>query len=63
MESKIHNKLGTITKKQQTHRLREQTSGCQGGRNIAVRSKRYKLLGVSEAQMHHATQRTALSYI
>ena len=31
MESKIHNKLVNITKKKQTHRYREQTSGCQCG--------------------------------
>ena len=31
VESKKHNKLVTITKKKQTHRYREQTSGYQWG--------------------------------
>ena len=41
MESKKYNKLVNITKKKQTHRYREQTSGHQwgeerGGANIGV---------------------------
>ena len=31
VESKMYNKLVNITKKKQSHRYREQTSGCQWG--------------------------------
>ena len=34
MKSKTYNKLVNVTKKQQTHRYREQTSGYQWGEGI-----------------------------
>ena len=51
MGSKIYNKLVNITKKKQTHRYREQTSGYQWGWG----SGRYKLLGVSLATRMYCT--------
>ena len=47
MFKKKYNKLVNITKKKQTHRYREQTSGYQwgegrGGNIGVVRNKRYK---------------------
>jgi len=48
-ESKKYNDLVNITKKKQTHRHREQSSGYQpekvGRGNIGVGVKRHKLLG------------------
>ena len=49
VESKKYNKLVNITKKKQTHRYREQTSGYHweaGGAIEEWRQRRYKLLGV-----------------
>ena len=48
VESKKYNKLVNITKKKQTHRYNEQTSGYHGKReerrsNIWMRIKRHKL--------------------
>ena len=43
MESKKHNKLVILTKKKQTHRYREQTSGYEAG---AGGVGDYKLLGI-----------------
>lgn len=48
MESKKHDKLENITKKQQTQRYRERTSSYQRGQgtggNMGCQIKRYKLL-------------------
>ena len=49
VESKKYNKLVNITKKKQSHRYREQTSGYQWGGgtgNIEWGSGKHKLLGV-----------------
>ena len=48
-----------ITKKKQTHRYREQTSGYQWeeGRGRELGSNRYKLSGIKEATRIHCTAR------
>ena len=51
MESKKYNTLVNITKKKQTHRYREQTSGYQLGKgggqdNIGVRGWEVQQMGV-----------------
>ena len=49
MESKKYDKLVNITKKKQTHKYREQTTGYQWGEGRGRRgvgSGKYKLLGV-----------------
>ena len=43
---KEYSKLVNVTKRKQTHRYREQTSGYQCGERKGVWIKRYKLLGV-----------------
>ena len=47
MESKKYNKLENITKKKQTHRYREQTSGyqCRGKGIIRVREWEVQTIG------------------
>ena len=50
LESKKYNKLVNKTKKKQTHRYREQTSGSQWGGRGHRGGGRYKLLGVRWAQ-------------
>ena len=61
MESKNYNKVVNITKKKQTHRYREQTSGYQWGEwergNIGVGEGRHKLLGVRQATRMYCTAR------
>jgi len=44
VKSKKYNKLVNVTKKKQTHRYREQISGCQWGEG--VRKREYKDKGL-----------------
>ena len=51
VEAEEYIKLMNTTKKKQTHRYRDQTSGYQWGGAIQWwRSGRYKLLGIRQAQ-------------
>ena len=54
VESKKLQQLLNTTKKKQTHKYREETGGYQwkkgGGAISELRSERYKLLGIREAQ-------------
>ena len=50
VESKKDNKLVNITKRKESHRYKEQTSGCQWGGVWRRGMERYKLLGVRWVQ-------------